>query len=425
MNNKYFLRFLNLMMLAHISYCIKSNINESKKEVKDLKQYYLINQKKTNNIILSPHNWAFIFKLEFLNPTYEIHIEKLSGDLLLSTNKNSFSYKGYFLFSLSSDQDIIDLKIKAEQNSVYAIKYCYIFKEYNDRISYHKYIVPQTGNYLFNFNFEEHSDITLDFYTGVDTGLCYTIFYPINCPIIILYKNPINGNMKRLFDYQSPDNIILYQDVSEYGYYNILSLKNTNSCMIYTSSYLLNGKDNNKPENSIILRENNPQVFLFNEIIAEIRYSFYFGELNNDINIEITLLNRGNFIITFFINNIDKEKYYNISSSKNITLKSNDLKNICKKGQICKIFFVIKKTYDIENDSFIKININSNFLINSQKNKIDNKKFSKLNIWIFISFILLFGIIYEVKSRINKSIFKNEKENEMEMKEIQQPFSMK
>ena len=214
--------------------------------------------------------------------------------------------------------------------------------------------------------------------------------------------------MHRLFEYKSPDNSVLYQEISEYGYYNILSLKNTNSCMIYTSSYSLDDNENNKSENSIILRENNPQVFLFNKMIAEIKYSFYFGELNNDINIEITLLNGGNFIITFIINNIHKEKYYNISSSKNIKLTCKDWKNICKKGKICKIFFIMKKLDDIENDSFIKININSTLLNNNQQ--VGNIKFSKLNIWIIIAFVLFIGIIFGVKSRKNKRIL-NEKEN--------------
>lgn len=422
MNNKNFLRLLFFLILMHISFSININTDKSKRDEKDLKQYYSIKKENTYNKILSPPDWVFLFKLEFLNPTYEIHIEKLSGDIILTTNKTNFSYKDYFLFSLSNDKDIIDLKIKAKQNSVYDIKYCYIFKEYNDRISYNKYIVPQNGNYLFNFNFEEHSDVTLDFYTGVGSGLFYTIFYPINCPILILYKNPINENMHRLFGYKSPDNIVLYQDISEYGYYNILSLKNTNSCMIYTSSYSLDDNENNKSENSIILRENNPQVFLFNKMIAEIKYSFYFGELNNDINIEITLLNGGNFIITFIINNIYKEKYYNISSSKNIKLTCKDWKNICKKGKICKIFFIMKKLDDIENDSFIKININSTLLINNQQ--VGNIKFSKLNIWIIITFVLFIGIIFGVKSRKNKRIL-NEKENLMEMKEIEQPFNMR
>ena len=82
----------------------------------------------------------------------------------------------------------------------------------------------------------------------------------------------------------------------------------------------------------------------------------------------------------------------------------------------------MKKLDDIENDSFIKININSTLLNNNQQ--VGNIKFSKLNIWIIITFILFIGIIFGVKSRKNKRIL-NEKENLMEMKEIEQPFNMR
>jgi hypothetical protein len=135
----------------------------------------------------------------------------------------------------------------------------------------------------------------------MNTGLYYTIFYPINCEIEVEYEN-LMGEKSSLLEYKSPDGVILFHDIAEYGYYNILSKNYTDSCMIYSSSYLIDNVDDNMSENSILLRENNPQVFLFNEMIKEIKYSYYFGELDDIINLELNILNSGNFMMTLYFN---------------------------------------------------------------------------------------------------------------------------
>lgn len=404
------------------------NINSDKSNIhqKTLKEYYFINKEINTNILLSFPIWARIFKLEFLEPTLEIHFEQLSGNIHLTSNRNYINYKGYYLFALPSDKENIEFNINSKQNSIYSIKYCYIFTEYNDRISYNKYIVPQNGNYLFNFNFKEHKKIALDFYTGMNTGLYYTIFYPINCEIEVEYEN-LMGEKSSLLEYKSPDGVILFHDIAEYGYYNILSKNYTDSCMIYSSSYLIDNVDDNMSENSILLRENNPQVFLFNEMIKEIKYSYYFGELDDIINLELNILNSGNFMMTLYFNYIQYKNYYNISSNIIIKLTGEDWNNTCMKGQICNLFFVINKLDDFKTNSFIKININSNIYSldkNIHELKSDSKKIRNFIILMIIIALLMFGTIFAIKSNKIKKLFKKRIEDDIEMKQIEEPLDI-
>jgi hypothetical protein len=381
---------------------ISMNTDKSEFEQKIIKSYHFIYNMNKNNFILSPPNYINLFPFEFLRPNYEIHIEKLAGDISLITNKKYLNHNNNYIFSLESNDKILDLKIEANKNSIFSIKYCYIFSEYNENISYNKYIVPKSGNYLFNFNYGKEKKITLDFSYGLFSGIFYTIFYPINCKIEIEFENQVSKH--KLIKYISPDNTILFQDISEYGYYDIYLLdnENDNKCMVYVSSYSIGNIFSNSSENSIILEENEPKIFLLNEKYTQLNYSYYFGEINsNDIEIKIYLLNKGNISLSLFINKIAINKNYNITTNQIIKINNEDWKNLCINGQICKLSFMVKKLDDdIKNDLFIKICINALKDEDSQyKKNIENKEGineKKNNSYIFygIIIIILIGVIY-------------------------------
>ncbi len=80
------------------------------------------------------------------------------------TNNIYINYNdNYYVFPLESDDEFLNLKIESKKNSFYNIKYCYILIEYNELISYNKYIVPQSDNYMIKFNFEKGREVILDF----------------------------------------------------------------------------------------------------------------------------------------------------------------------------------------------------------------------------------------------------------------------
>jgi hypothetical protein len=289
-------------------------------EQKTNKEFYFIEENNEHNFILFPLNYAYLFKLEFLVPTYEFHLEQLSGDISFETNNTYTNYNNnYYVFPLKSDDEIINLKIEAKKNSFYNIKICYIFTEYNERNYYNKYIVPQSGNYMFDFNFEQGKKVTVDFYQASSFSYLNNFFYPINCSVEIEYEN--QWKTYYIKKYNSPDGTKFYHDNSIYGYYNIYASNNEKSCKIYISTYSCDIA--NLTDNEIILKENSPQVFFLSNKNLNIQYGYYFKDLDSDINIKITLLNEGEFCLYLFFDDI-LGRIINITSSQVVTIDKNN-----------------------------------------------------------------------------------------------------
>ena len=417
--------FLKCSENEFCDFYVNINTDKNKMEQKTLKEHYFIYNNSIHDLILSPPNYARLFPLEFLNPTYEIHLEKLSGDISLITNNTYTNYNNnYYVFPLESDNEFLNLKIESKNNSFYNIKYCYIFTEYNEFISYNKYIVPQSGNYMIKFNFEKGNKVVLDFYQSYLSFL-NNFFYPIDCMVEIECGGH-NFNQKRnITKYHSPDGTIFFHDLSLSGYYNIYSLNNEKSCTIYVSSYLVDTGNINSTENTIILKENSPQVFLLNNNNPIINYSYYFRELSSEINLKISLLNKGNFELYLYFNDI-LESILDINSSQIIKIDENQYKNSCDLGQICKFSYSIIKKDNSNNDYFIKININP---LNKEDIEVKQNKNNGNKIYIILLFVLfaLAGFIFLVcYKKINLCPIYSKKNNKpmIEMNEIEKDLNL-
>ena len=97
------------------------------------------------------------------------------------------------------------------------------------------------------------------------------------------------------------------------------------------------------------------------------------------------------------------------------------------KGQICTLFFIIKKLDDFKTNSFIKININSNIYSldkNIHELKSDSKKIRNFIILMIIIALLMFGTIFAIKSNKIKKLFKKRIEDDIEMKQIEEPLGI-
>ena len=387
---------------------------KSKMEQKTNKEFYFIDENNVNNFILFPLNYAYLFKLEFLVPTYEFHLEQLSGDISFATNNTYTNYNNnYYVFPLKSDDEIINLKIEAKKNSFYNIKICYIFTEYNERNYYNKYIVPQSGNYMFDFNFEQGKKVTVDFYQASSFSYLNNFFYPINCSVEIEYEN--QWKTYYIKKYNSPDGTKFYHDNSIYGYYNIYASNNEKSCKIYISTYSCDIA--NLTDNEIILKENSPQVFFLSNKNLNIQYGYYFKDLDSDINIKITLLNEGEFCLYLFFDDI-LGRIINITSSQVVTIDKNNLKSMYKFGQIYKLSYIIVKTNDKNNDYFFEITINPLNKGLKEYKTISNMNNSKIIIYIILFvlliLVLLIFVIYYKKVNIYSKLSKKNKTIEME-----------
>ena len=375
-SNKRKIIFLKCKEEKDCEYFININTDKTKMKQRTMKDHYFTCNKNINNLIISPFDYASTFPLEFLVPIYEVHMEQLSGEIFFSTKNNYINYNdNYHVFPLKSDKEIVDLKIESKKNSLYSIKICYIFKEYNERISYNKIISPQSGNYIFNLDFKKGKMITLDFYQAYSHDYFNNFFYPINCQVEIEYENYFFSKYN-ITKYHSPDGTIFYHDISIYGYYNIYSLDNENICTIYVSTYSLDMKYSNSTENAIILKENSPQVFLINDNNNQnIYFNYFFKDLNSDIKLKISLLNKGDFSLYTYFNDISG-KILDINSSQIITIDESYWRNICEFGQICKFGYLIKNKGDKNTEHFIQITINP---LTPLANEVqENKKIEKI-----------------------------------------------
>ena len=131
--------------------------------------------------------------------------------------------------------------------------------------------------------------------------------------------------------------------------------------------------------------------------------------------------------MTLYFNYIQYKNYYNISSNIIIKLTGEDWNNTCMKGQICNLFFVINKLDDFKTNSFIKININSNIYSldkNIHELKSDSKKIRNFIILMIIIALLMFGTIFAIKSNKIKKLFKKRIEDDIEMKQIEEPLGI-
>ena len=137
-----------------------------------------------------------------------------------------------------------------------------------------------------------------------------------------------------------------------------------------------------------------PQSFLFTKQNNEFVYIYYFIEIEDKINIKFNLLDKGYYIVTFFINDIDIGEKYEIKKNKNIELKPKLWKNICiNTQQICKMSFNVKSSKD--ENSFMEITINPK---TSKKTVIYIVIFSVIGL-IIIALVIFFVVKYKRKNK--------------------------
>ena len=327
-----------------------------------------------------------------------LFVEKLSGDISFSMNQkylNYYNYKNnYYIEGVKN----LDINILSKKNSIYRTK---IFSK-----DEHYFILDVGNNFFFKLEKNQKYYIRIQAreleYTATQLDLdedirgiysIYTNFYPIDCNLNL--KIDDFGNKYNIKGIKIPhtNNKIFYQNISttiwQHVNYEIYpkDIIKGNSCFLYLSSYNMNSTGDFS-DNSIILKENQPQLFAFDKNVKTLNFSYYFAEIREDLRINVNLLNKGNYNMILFIDNSSNKFQYEFKSNKEININGKDLYNFCVyENQICKIFFNITKTNDLklnDEESIIEININN---INQIKeNKISIKLFK---IFLFTLFVAL------------------------------------
>ena len=276
------------------------------------------------------------------------------------------------------------------------------------------------GNYIFNIHPKKTLKLyffplpIFGLYTQLDWSQIYSIFivfYPINCDVEI--KN-INSNNNLIYheiidkNNNASKNIIYYQEIGSTNYYSkkvpyeikIRNKLNSDKCLIYVSTYFFDTISLYSDDNSIILKENFPQKFIFNYYFQKINFSYYFIENDKDIiiNINKTSIKTVDLQIVMIINDIYFRKL-KINLRENIIQISNEeLKNFIYENQINKIFFTIILS-NKNDEAIVNININSKEKIGHKIKKSDSKFNIIYLVIIFLAFILFckFGLLKKIK----------------------------
>ena len=212
----------------------------------------------------------------------------------------------------------------------------------------------------------------------------FVSFYPRNNNVEIGY-NTGNDILK---SFKPNNNITLFyqdifteeQDILHIKTFNLYSQKPN---LVYMSTkYIQNENNKDLFDNSIILQENIPRVFLFNSKFNENKYSYLFSSDINELNITFNLLNEGSYEINLYIKFIESYLKYNINSTITIKLDNKNWKEKCtNEQQRCEMIFDVTSK-NLENDSYLEIYINEKEINNHTDNNDgtdDDEKENKVN----------------------------------------------
>ena len=303
--------------------------------------------------------------------------DKITGDISISNDnsKNNeitildkYEYKNFYLYDINlnlSDHNSFYLffNITATKDSVYSYRHGEINLKYLKKGAGILYELTKEGNYIFKF--DNKNDIIFDVMKTFSKGL-YTfinLFSP-NCKIGVKNMFIDSDNEEKIVFEKINLNSGFFQEIYTKDYENkYLSVyleegeKNKKeACMLYVNNYNI-PRDNLALNYSINLNENFPQSFTFNKNRSLLKFEYYFGKLNEDINITFNLLNKGIYAITILVEDKEQKKINNIDSNTDINLKPDNWNNICTVQQKCNLSFtVLSKNEDEE--SYLQIVIN-------------------------------------------------------------------
>ena len=322
-----------------------------------------------NEIYLEPYisNYRYTlkdneenFKIGLQNNQAEymdLNIEIFSGDLSINVDNvenNYFSFNNKRLYIIKDKQSSV--KIKANENSFYHINY--VLKN-NYAIDYSFTI---GANYLFNL-IDKSKEIILGNTNNIydlsyeDNNTVFVSFSPYSCKIDIINTY----NLSNLDSKELQENNGFYQDISSdflknkeiasiFPIYNYTLTKReieTKECLVGVSFYTYDKEKDSS--NTILLSNNSPHLFKFSQDNNIAKYSYPYNSKDNNIVINFSLINQGNYIINVFFNDIKSDKTYEINENKKIIIEQNQFTDKCKyDNQICKISFIVEsKNLDV------------------------------------------------------------------------------
>ena len=327
----------------------------------------IINMKTNNKLI---NNTAFNYALPpyqrfirkdnvdryFIRGTDDpihLYIEKVSGEITVNVNNNIVSEN----FKIIKANEDIEITITAKKNSIYSIN--------------NNYHSQENFNFFIGFNYmiklEKGKSITLNGIEKLDNyihnGLNHNYQYffkisPLNCDVSL--KSYTNINL--LKDELSLKKNDIFQDklFLNAKHYNI-SGASSDDCLLYITSYNIKETISSEYSNGISFGNGTSQTFVFNSVNNEFVFSYPHIELKNDVKIHFEQTgektNEFNYDIKVKGKYLKEKQSFN-GKTKDILLKSEEIKDKCDSEFMCKILVrVVSKDKNIE--SSLKITFTS------------------------------------------------------------------
>ena len=366
--------------------------------------YAIIGNKNSfvENMIL---NFELISGNSNLTP---INVEQQAMEQYTHNGKQLFIFKKQlFIFK---DKEV-EIKIKAIENSFYHLNY----------IIKNKYAIDYTftigANYLFSLANKPNEHILFsesENIYNINSNIEIPIivdFYPYNCKIKV--KNTINLDSQSIELNESNG---FYQDISTNNEQNIkiislpkiynytfIKSEEKKDCLVDVSYFPYNSNFSDTID-SIILSNDNPKKFKFTSEHNVIKLAYPIVDLEQSYTIKFELISSGKYKINIFFNDKISDLKYDINENKEITVKKENYKDICKsKNQVCKLSFNLEA--ENTSESFLGITVFKNQVNNNKNNNTLTVVIVIISIIVVIAVILIIiYFLYKKNSSLSDNI---------------------
>lgn len=341
-----------------------------------------------------------------------LNIETISGKIDIEVNsKEEFKQyekgnKKLYIFPKNKD---FQITIKGVNNSVY------LFQDIYPMIL-NENLINVGANYFINLKNELTLEPTIFFGQKIEIkNDLYMGVYPLDCDLnVSTFK--YEGDEKK---YLNKKNGFYQEFFSNLGNkYTFINKNPSKDCLFYISYFEIDEK------NGISLENNATQSFAFGPQNKKLTFSFIHTKKDTDVNFYFNFENEGNYNVNILLNdnkiNNEAKKISSKNSDNSIALKSKELNDKCKNGNICKISLIIESE-NIDKESILNIGVNKKESKGSKgeshkgKNKILMIVFICIGIVLFIFVLLAIFVIVKTirKNRDSELITKIESEKKV------------
>jgi len=335
-----------------------------------------IKVKEEENFIISLNTILPDNKTKYFS---SLNVEILSGDLTVSSDGTKYENGNKILFEKElGAKDSLNIKIKANKNSVYNLA-LYYEKEANIKL------IPSQANCLIKFK-DNLTDSQFSIRSKETKEKLFVSLsgFKSNTTTVEKSDNKLQFNEKRKFAQDSYDNNEKSNEGSN-AKYKVSRVDKSNP-YFYTVSTFRSFEEDKKNSNYVLLGKGAAYPVLFDENKnKKTSYMYLYEEEDDNLKINFTIFDDNNYTLEICLNDISYHTYNNITKNySQIELNKDVLKKHSLTNQPCKVNFIVNPQ-KYNNNPIMEIVVNGK--VNSGSPSNEGGKSSS----IFDNKILLIG----------------------------------